>query len=370
MIILYTGILLILYSVISQRVHKYDTFIALLFCFVIMGFQSNVDGDFYSYKHDFENFGFYGHVLEKGEYFWLYLNYLCQSIISWPIFVVILSGFECYIIKKYIDRFANCDYKFVSAVLFFFTFNYMLMQMKAMRQGLALELSIYALLMIQDGIEYKKSKDILIAVLLSLAAYYSHHSSLILIAFVWGYYFVTRSKTFINWSPRSINFSVIFGIAGYLLFVMKKSFLDNILFPYLSLMDDSQYEAYLQELIESAGIVTNLVVLYDVVILFLLGWYLKIANGSNKYITIIAIVGMFADIICFGNSSVQRILLYFSIFNLVVFPQVLSEVEKQYGKIPAYVLIFFLVGYAMKTSVFWLVSGDPTMFGQYKFIFQ
>jgi hypothetical protein len=333
-----------------------------------MGFQSNVDGDFVNYKESYDNFVFGGHVLEKGEYFWLYLNYYCCQIMSWSVFVCLLSAFECWSVYRFVDEFAEGKYKYISAILFFFTFNYMLIQMKAMRQGLSVEFALFAFLFLQKN--KTSMKDLIMAVLFSVAAYYTHHTSSIIVLLVWLGYFFNSSNYVSKVYGNSKWFPFVMASLALILFQLKPLFINSYVFPILTIWGGTQYESYAQELIDNSNVTTGLVVFYEVAVIFLLSWYLKFASNKQKYITIVAIIGMFVDIICFGNASVQRLLLYFSIFNLAVYPCMISKVERHFGKPWALAVVVLLIGYAMKTSVFWLMSGDKTMFGQYRFIFQ
>lgn len=363
MIILYVGILLIIYALISGN--KYKSEVGFLFIFLIMGFQSGVDGDFYRYKDEFENFSWSSHFFRKEEYTWGYLTYFFQRFTTFPIFVCILSAFKCFVIFKFVQRFAGNNYKYLCAILFFFTFNYMMMQMKAMRQGLALELCITSLLLIDN----EKKKSIYLAIITSILGYYSHHSSLICITLVWGYYFYLKSK----FAKRNLSLSkmtpIIVTSLALALFILKKTVLDKYLVPIISTIDNDHYMNYAQDFIENSGAMSFLVVFYEIIVIFLLCWYLQYAGKKLRYLTFIAIIGMFTDILFFGTGSVQRILLYFSFTNFVIFPNIVYSAKKHWGTLPATIIIIILVGFALKTSVSWLISGNEEMFGQYKFIF-
>lgn len=370
MFIFSVGIILIIYSLITSNNKSYSIPIAFLFCCVIMGFQSNVVGDFDVYQYSFENFTFNSREVEKGEYFWVILNYLFQKITSFHIFITCLSAFQCFVLVKYVNRFAGkSEYCFISALLFFFTFNYMLLQMKALRQGLAIELALSALLFIDYYI--KKKHYILYAIPYSFAAFYSHHSSAILLIMVWGYFFYlifTKKQETKNLKKPGIIMPISMAALGFVLFTIKRRFLDEFLVPYMMLLGEDRYEGYIQQLVDKE-VFSPLVITYDIVVLFLLGWYYKQADYRMKYLTIAAIVGMFLDILCFANDSVQRILLYFSIFNIVVFPNIISSVSKHYGKFIAWILIIFFMGYAFKTSYFFMTDTHLDRFGNYQFFF-
>ena len=190
MIVLCIGVILIIYSIISYKTGKYDLNFAFTFVFLIMGFQSGVEGDFYRYKIDFETLGLSDSLIRKGEYFWLYLTYYFRQFSSFHVFICLMSLFECYCVKKFVERFSDESFIFISAVLFFFTMNFMCMQMKALRQGLAVDMCLLSFVMIDN----KDKKSLILAVLLSLASYFTHKSSLICIVFVLLYWLYIQNQ--------------------------------------------------------------------------------------------------------------------------------------------------------------------------------
>lgn len=364
MIILYTGILLILYSLLSQKTGKYNTTIAFLFCFIIMGFQSNVDGDYYSYLNEYENFNFINSVSNKEEYFWLYLTYYFQKYVPFYVFVCTLSLFECYCVKTFIDKFGDKQYLFISAVLFFFTFNYMLMQMKAMRQGLAVDLCMLSFVMIDK----QKKKSFVYAILLSLAAYFTHKSCAMCLLLVWGYWLYLK-YTKEGAKTNTIN-PLYLAVGIIVLYFSKKAFLDTYLIPALAMLDDDHYMNYAMDFADAAGQMNFLPILYNTLMVSFMAWYMRFVDRKERYLVIIAIIGVFVDTLVFATGSIQRLLLYFLFANLAIYPGMAKKIEERYGKVALWAFFTLLIGYAMRTSVFWLMSGDVTMFGQYKFIFQ
>lgn len=362
MIILYVGILLIIYSLIFKN--KYNLKIAFLFIFLVMGFQFGVEGDYYSYQDDFSQASLDGHVLEKKEYFWLYLTYFFHQFTSFPVFICVLSAVECYMVKIFVERFADKKYMFVSAILFFFTFNYMLMQMKALRQGLAVDLCMLSFVLIDN----KDKKSFVAAIFASFAAFYTHHSSQICLFFVWGYWLYlhyTEESKYKRTSPNPIYFS----IAAIIIYVSKKAFLDGYLIPALALLDNDNYKNYARDFNEFAGQMNFLPILYNTVVVFLLGWYLRFSEYKERYFVYIAIVGIFVDILVFATGSIQRLLLYFIFANLVIFPSVVRKINEKYGKIAMWCFLIILVGYAFKTSMPSISSTIGDRFGNYQFIF-
>lgn len=362
MIVLSVGILLIIYSLLSKD--KYNLYIAFAFIFLIMGFQSGVEGDFYRYKNAFEHFTFMEGSIEKKEYFWQYLNYYFQQFTSFHVFICLMSLFECYCVKKFIERFGDKTFIFISAILFFFTMNFMCMQMKALRQGLAVDMCLLSFVMIDN----KDKKSLILAVLLSLASYYTHKSSLICIVFVWCYWLYLRNQIFKN-SPITLN-PFHFALAMIVLYIGKKAFLDSYLIPALALLDDDHYMNYAIDFAEYAAQMNFLAIMYNTIIVSLLAWYIKYASTNERYFVMIAMVGVFVDTLVFATGSIQRLLLYFIFANLVVFPGMAMQIKMQYGKLALWAFLLLIFGYAYKTSSPFFISSDEDRFGTaYKFIF-
>lgn len=235
--------------------------------------------------------------------------------------------------------------------------------MKALRQGLAVDLCMLSFVLIDK----KKQKSIFYAILLSLAAFYTHKSSLICITFVWAYYaylhFRNSNKSFKLYKP------IFFSIAIITIYISKKFFLDRFLIPILSSLDDNHYANYAMDFTEYAGTMGFLPILYNTIIVTLLAWYHKYASNKEQFFIYVSILGFFIDVLVFATGSIQRLLLYFIFANLVVLPGLANQINKQYGRFAYLLFISLLIGYSFKTSIFWLMSGDAVMFGQYQFIF-
>ena len=71
----------------------------------------------------------------------------------------------------------------------------------------------------------------------------------------------------------------------------------------------------------------------------------------------------------FGMGSLPRIAMFYIVFNILTYPKLVEVVSHKYGKTVALVLIVFLVGYAIKTSLPWITGTDGDQFGTYRFVF-
>ena len=362
MVVLFVGILLILYSLLSGK--RYNLNYAFFFIFLIMGFQYNVQGDYFSYQTEFEHFTFEQGNVEKNEYFWMCLTYVFQKITSFPVFVCCLACVQCICVKSFIERFSNKDYLYISAIIFFFSFNFMLMQMKALRQGLAVDLCLFSFVLLDN----QKRSSTIYAALLSLAAYFTHKSSLLCIMFVWGYYLFLKSFNPNHHKNKTINPWLLVA-AILILYIFKQTFLDNYLIPVMEMLDDDHYSNYANDFAEYSVQMAFLPILYDCIIAALLAWYSKFATEKERYFIIVGIIGVFADVLLFATGSIQRLLLYFIYTNLIIFPSIARQLRIQYGNVAVCLFIILIVGYAFKTSIHSMLSTIGDCFGNYQFVF-
>ena len=368
-IILTTGILLIAVSLLTKK--KYKPYIGFAFVLLIMGFQSGVEGDFMGYMQEYN--GLSGsQVVDsrtiEDEPVFPYLMKFFSFFSPWWLFVILLSLFEVFVLEKFVEKHSSGRYQFIATILFFFSFNMMLMQMKAMRQGFAIELMLLAVLLIE---KYKKGKIPWLAILAVVAAFFSHNSAFVAIPFVLMFYFANRSPQFLTKIGNGDLFPVI--MVGVYLFVylIKTTILNDYLIGFAMMSDeDFRLAGYLSEdEMEYAFNISWLIVLYDAIIVFLVSWYYKFADSKMRMFCWASIVAAIGDMLFFGIGSLPRIIMYLVVFNIVVYPAVAMKIDKKFGRIWALAFIVLLFGYAIKTSLPWMLGTDEGRFGTYQFVF-
>lgn len=382
-IILTVGILLVIVAFLTRK-SKSAPLIGFAFVFLIMGFQSNVEGDFIGYMDEY-NLTALSHEADsrtiEDEPIMPFFMQLFSSFSPWWFFVMALSAIECGILVKFIKKYSFGPYIYLAAILFFFSFNMMLMQMKAMRQGLAIELMLLSFMMADS--KKKKWRAIVFAVL----AYLTHNSALVIVPFFFLYFFVNIKlqwfeKRFSHHKksgkkiPGNLLPVIIVGVY-FVLYIVKVRFLNQYLLPLMVLTggEGNRLASYA----ESSGTVesldTNLfeisplIVLFDAIIVFLVTQYYKNADVRMKIFCIISVAAAFGDMLFFGTGSFARIIMYYVVFNLVVYPAVVLDVLRRYGKTYALAFIVLLVGYAIKTSLPWMTGVSDGRFGTYQFVF-
>ena len=120
---------------------------------------------------------------------------------------------------------------------------------------------------------------------------------------------------------------------------------------------------------ENAFDISWLIVLYDAIIMFLVAWYYRFADSRMRVFCWASMVAAIGDMLFFGIGSLPRIIMYLVVFNLAVYPAVATQLNRKFGRIWALAFLVLLLGYAVKTSLPWMLGTDGGRFGTYRFIF-
>lgn len=371
MIILYIGILLIIYSMFSgELTRNYKPTIGFMFIFFIMAFQSNVQGDYMSYMEDF-GMG-YSRTMNT-EPLWVLLQKPFYSF-GWKYFIFFMVLFQIWVVCRISKLYASNHYQYLGAILFFFTFGMMLIQMKALRQGLAIEICLLPFIM-----KFENKNRLLNCILHCygpvVIAYLIHNSAIVGLLPATALFMMYQK----SWFQKTKNsykgewfVPTVITIIFCVLYLFKHSVFSE-LFTKLSTivtMNDIRLGGYLlsdqeNELFD----ISWLIVLYDAIMVFLSTWYYRYINGKGRILTLMAIISFFADMLFFGMGSLPRIGYFFVIANVIVIPCLASLISKRFGKLYTLLFIFLCLGYSIKTSLPFLLEMDNGGFGAYKFIF-
>ena len=377
-IIYIVGIVLIVLSVVLQKNKKLSPYWGFILVFLIMGFQEGIEGDFMGYKTTFNSIGVASAssvVGEAYEWGWYYLM-LIFSIFPFWFFVMSLAGFQSFVLVKYAQTYERHEYQYLAPILFFFTFNMMLMQMKAMGQGAAIEMTMLAFLLVD------KTKKPWWPAIIAFFAFTIHNSAVVMWPFLLLYYAVKKkgnSNSVLKIFDVRLLPYIMTGIYIFL-FVIKQSFLGQYLTPLaFGMMEGSglHYAGYLDEMNTAEGLTTflddsttsPLIVAYDGVIVFLVSWLYRFANPHMRVLILMSIIAAIGDMMFFGLGSLYRIFMYFTVFNIIVYPALVKQIKVKYGGLAALALIVLLVAYAMKTSIPWMLETEAGRFGTYHFVF-
>jgi hypothetical protein len=358
--ILITGLILILFSIFSR---KYSAYVGFMFVLIVMGLQSGVKGDYDGY-HDYFDAVRLGSKFAHGkvEVGWEFLNSLF-SFASFPTFLFVLSLIQFFILSRFVRKYVNGGYQYMAAVLFFFTFSFMLLQMKAIRQGFAVELCLAAFMYCDD-------KKYTFSILMASLAFFIHNSCIILFPILCLFYL---RKIYCRNNTRPLSYSKslpsVITLIYLAFFLFKKTILNGFLYPLRTSNSILRFAGYFED-IQYQFDISWLIVLYDAIMIFTVTWYYKYASSSLKYYSIISIIAAFSDMLLFGLGALSRIFMYLSIFNIVVYPNVAKTLKSKYGTQFYLSYSVLCVAYAFKTSLPWALEKTNNAFGTYKFIFE
>lgn len=372
-IILTSGILLIIASLVFQKNKKVSPYWGFIFVFIIMGFQEGVEGDFMGYKESYETMAKGMDVdlsTEAEDTVWLFLNETFSKVFPFWLFIILLAAFECSVLFNLGNKYGSRKYGWVGPVMFFFTFYMMLIQMKALRQGFAVGITVLAYLMAG------RRKGFWWSMVLMIAAFFVHHSTLVAMPFILWHLIVSHDKDY-NKMPIATKhkegFLFPFVMTAAFLFVYTlKTTVFSAWMSQLSLlgqMNDIALAGYLESEQKYAFDISWLIVLYDAVMVFLCSWFMKQVSHRQRLLAIASIVACYGDMLLFGMGSLPRICMFYNVYSIVTYPLITEKIEARFGKVAAVVFIVFLIGYAVKTSLPMIISSEGDSFGTYRFVF-
>lgn len=361
MIILYIGIFLVIISFVLRK--KMPLFLGFAFVFLIMGFQSNVEGDYDGYKI---GFSMIDTRTAEDEPLWVFLYKIFQPF-GFEFFVCCIALFEVFVLTKLAQRFSSHSYKWLPAILFFFMFGMMLIQMKALRQGLAVEVCMLPFIL---SVEKRKFK-LLYCLIPLFTAFLIHNSALVMFPAILLYY-LNVSIGFLE--PKKSNHRLGFKLPMIFLFFfvfvyyLRTEIFHTYLLQLSVLFGDFRLGDYLENENEAFEL-SKLLVLADAVFVFLSVWYYQYTKGAMRILSIMATIAIFADVTFFGVGSLPRMGYYYLVSTIVVYPNIAQLLSVKYGKIVALIFIVMCIEYAVKTSLPWLTELDTTGYRYYEFVF-
>lgn len=382
-IILIVGFLLLIVSFLKRD--KYSLYIGFAFVFLIMGFQSNVQGDYYGYLDSFEQIRVSGKVdtrTVETEPFYPFLMKLL-SFGPWWLFLAVTSFFQTTVLAIFVRKYANKSYQWVAAIMFFFTFNMMLLQMKAIRQAFSIELIIWAFLLMEYEIVNRKTKQKKwhripwLSLLVTVLAYYTHNTVLVLVPFLILYWWaLKRPEKIQNFGNGELFPWIMVGVYA-IVCILKEAIFKQYLESFVLLVisnSDSQYMSYIDgsssQSFQNQKLTTPLyyLVFYGSIVYFAACSYQK-SDSRMRVFCLAAILGAIGEILFFSMGSLPRIIMGLSVFSLVVIPNILYYIKHKYG--PAFALGYFVLAFFMlaKISIPWMLQTTDGRFGTYKFIF-
>lgn len=367
MIILYTGFILIIISLICKK--KLPLSVGFFFVFVIMAFQEGVEGDYIRYKDSF-NYNVVTRTAED-EPFWNFLQNLFQPL-GWRMFVIALSIFQIWVLNVITNKYADKEFRWISPILFFFWFGMMLIQMHAMRQALAMELCLLPLAL---DISNKRHK-LLWCFIPWVVAFCTHNSSVVFIPILILYYMHLTRERFMVGSKRKRQrnkffYPILVTAIFLVIYIGKKAILNDYLTQISLLSTDFRLASYasLNEVGGDLGDISILIIVADAIFVFMNMWAWGYTKGITSIFMIAAICASFFDMLFFGLGSLPRMGYYYLPAMIVAIPITTGLIKQRFGKAKAYAFISLVIIYAIKTSLPWMIGMDGGRFGTYRFFF-
>ncbi len=375
MIILFVGVLLIIYAIAAK---KYSVAWGMLFVLIIMGCQEGIPGDFMGYKDTYNEggaeAGYLGSTVKEAEYSFIWLTQFCSRFMSFHWFVFFTSLVQCLVMGAMIKKYADNRYWSFGVLLVFFTYNIMLLQMKAMRQGYAVESLLLAYWLIGE-------RRFLLALIMAAICYGFHNSSLVALPFFLVFLIImflkrkevnnADTEDVCNVAKDSYPFAIVVAVGLIAFTILKFSVIDDYLKPLVNTWDFFEYGAYLEEMQDKR--LAWWIVLYVTVSVFAVSLYYKNeANIYKKYLAFLSIIASYVYVGIFGMGSLFRVSMYFDIFAIVTFPNVAGMLRNTYGKDVASLYVIFNMVYLMYFSVAHMTSMSIIGgfgYGMYKFSF-
>lgn len=375
MIILIVGILLILYGIISKQ--KFSVGVGMFFVLLIMGFQEGIPGDYMGYKDTYNSgsvdVGIMGSTAKEGEFAYIWTVETFSKFMNFHWYVLLTAIVQCLAMGLMIKSFADRKNWYFGVLLIFFTFNIMLLQMKAMRQGYAMDMLLLAYYLLGK-------RKYLWSLVPAVLAYGFHNSSIIAIPFfvvLWVMMFLRRKEKTEKYTPVVVNKQKGYGTAlwaagGLFAFnVLKFVVFANYINPFLEGLDAFEYSGYLEAMEERS--VSWWILLYHIVIVFAVTlYYVNEKDFFRKYLALLTIVAMFLGIGTFGFGNLMRVPAYFIVYCIVVYPNVAGMLHRSYGKQIALGFVLFNMLYVMYGTVGNMLSMNTdsgTGFGPFTFSF-
>lgn len=362
MIILFVGLLLIIYGISAK---KYSVSWGMFFVLLILGFQEGIPGDYMAYKYIYEHGGAdpddVFSTVKETEYSIIWLTQVLSRFINFHWFVFLTALVQCFAMGAMIKEHADKRYWSFGILLIFFTYNIMLIQMKAMRQGYAVDCLLLAYWLLGR-------RRFLLSILFAAIAYGFHNSSMIALpffVFLFVMMFLKRKDEFgkikritvidAKVEGKSFKYATFAAIGLFVFTVLKFTVIDSYVSPFVESLDFFEYGGYLDEM-ENRSLAWW-IVLYNIVATFTSTLYfINEKDLYRKYLAFMSVASQFFYVGFFGMGSLFRLSMFFDIFSIVTFPNVATILHNTYGKKIALYYIIFNMAFFMYLSVMHMVS--------------
>lgn len=358
------GIIYIVISFLARR--KYSLSWGLIIILLAMGLQTNVPGDYDRYAfayNEIETDLIDFHSL-RSEIGWGYLNYFFSRFVSFKIFIFFLSFFEVCVLARFIKRYTDKRFMFLSGLIFYFSLNMMLFQMKGLRQGLAIEICLIALIYLD---RLRGIKQIVFPILIVFLASTIHMSSFLMVPIIVLWIVIQNSK-WVSHKCKDTNYilPLLFSCLYFYLFLIKAELIESnkLLLTALNLQGK---EGYFAELISIDY--NPLITIYGALLVFAVSFFMQQESGFRKFLSLIVLISLYLEMFTFGAGNLFRLTLYYGIISIVVLPNVASFLYRKEHHVLAWLFTGLVISYNFRSFITQTIRNSEDGFDNYTFIF-
>lgn len=360
MIIFVVGVLLMLYGFIKNK--TYSVYVGMCFVLLIMGFQEGVQGDFMGYKHSFTYGLDSSYTLKETEFSYISLVNFFQFT-SFHVYVFFHSLAQCLILAYALKTYVTKRFQNFGWLVFFFTTGCMLIQMKAMRQGYAIETVLLAFILLD--------KNKIILSLVTLVIGWGFHNSAMVFIPLYLILLINKLGLLSRINFQTIIHSRLFPMSVALgcivIYILKSTLIDVYILPYLMTLEFA-YEGYAEALVATS--ISWWIICFFSLFAYAIGCYIKEEHDSTKQIIAIGtLIDIYGSIMVWGLGNLQRVFHYYTIYGVLCYPLVADFLRTKYGKNVSIIFMFLYLVFAFMFSSRWLFSSVDDMFATYKFSF-
>ena len=296
-------------------------FLSFFTIFIFTAFRTNYGNDFEAYQLMFENIKTGSDEYTIGntriEIGWILINKLFSHV-GFNALIAFLSFVTCVIYYLFIVKFVDRKYYWFSVLIYYFNSSYMLIQLSAMRQTIAIVLFLLSLGFLID-------KKYLISALLITMAVFFHTSALFLILVM---------LIFIIFKINRINKTAIVVLTSLLLLLfLGGMYLEPTMNTIASKLFKDQYYMYLVQDEDMGRSNMSNIIIYSLLLIVLLLYYNKIEYKSMKLLTILVVFGIFMLPLGYILSQASRLAFYFLPITIVVYPYYMQNISNKVIKI-------------------------------------
>lgn len=323
-ITLILGIFSVFFSYISRDENKkWGLKFSFLLIFIFLALRYNFGNDYLTYLNnfsgislvDFDELSDYFSTNEPG---WMLINWLFRYLGFFSL-TIFLAAMSCYIYYNFIIYYVERKFYWLAVFIYIFNPVFMIINLSAMRQAVAISIFIYSIKFIIN------SNPIKYIILIVMAGFF-HYTAILLLPIYLIKYLNIKIRPLIGVFLAIIYLSIfVFG---------------DFLSPYLKVVISAYSEKY--EYYQNAGVANSgLGFMYYSALFILVLYYEKFQNREIAILFKISIIGFLIIPMALIVDMTGRFGIYFSPATIAVFPAIASKMKASIRIIFLVALIFF-----------------------------